>query len=74
MKAVFITLIWKQNDRVWNDITQHCPINRKPPACKTVGTVFWDAEGCTLVKFLSQEEAINAARYLQILRRLSCPV
>lgn len=68
MKPVFVTLIWKQNDRMWSDITQHCPLNQKPSACKTMGTVFWVAEGCTLVKFLSHEETINAACHLQLVQ------
>jgi hypothetical protein len=35
-----------------------------------MGTVFWDAEGCIMVEFLSQEETVSAAGYLQTLQKL----
>jgi hypothetical protein len=43
-----------------------------PTACKMMGTVFWDATGCILVKFLPQGETVNAACYLQTLNKLRC--
>jgi hypothetical protein len=43
-----------------------------PAACKMMGTVFWDATGWILVKFLLQGETINAACYLQTLNKLRC--
>jgi hypothetical protein len=49
-----------------------------PSAHKTIGTVVWDAEECTLVRFLSQEGTVSDARYLQVLQiyhaiRDKCP-
>jgi len=35
-----------------------------------VGTIVWEAEGCTLVRFLSQEETVSAACYLQVLQEI----
>lgn len=43
-----------------------------PAACKTMGTVFWDAKGCILVRILPQGGTINAAHYLQTLHKLHC--
>jgi hypothetical protein len=34
-----------------------------------MGMVFWDAEGCILIKFLPPGETINAARYVEILKK-----
>jgi hypothetical protein len=41
-----------------------------PSASKVMGTVFWDSEGCILVKFLEKGETISAARYVQTLNKL----
>ena len=35
-----------------------------------MGTVFWDAEGLILVKFLEHGQTITAARYVQTLHKL----
>jgi histone-lysine N-methyltransferase SETMAR len=36
-----------------------------PSACKIMGTVLWDSEGCILVDFLEKGETIIAARYVR---------
>ena len=41
-----------------------------PSAKKIMGTVFWDAEGCTLIEFLEPENTINAAHYVHTLLKL----
>jgi hypothetical protein len=74
-KAGLVTLIQKQNNRGWNGIT-HLPrkknIKTVPSNNKTIRTRFWDAEGCILIKFLAQGQAMNAACYFQTLLRLRC--
>jgi len=41
-----------------------------PSASKTMGTVFWNAEGCILVKFMPHGKISNAAHYLHITQKL----
>ena len=41
-----------------------------PSAAKVMGTVFWDAEGLILAKFLERGQTITAARYVQTLHKL----
>jgi histone-lysine N-methyltransferase SETMAR len=41
-----------------------------PSAGKIMGTVFWDAEGCTMIEFLEPGKTINAAHKVQILLKL----
>jgi len=41
-----------------------------PSASKTMGTVFWNAEGGILVKFMPYGEIINAAHYLYTIQKL----
>ena len=43
-----------------------------PSAVKVMGTVFWDAEGVILAKFLEPGQNITAARYVQTLHNLCC--
>ena len=42
-----------------------------PSATKILGTVFWNAEGCTLIEFLEPGKAINAS-HVQTLSKLCC--
>jgi len=52
----------------------HSPSENKaktvPSAAKVMGTVFWDAEGLILAKFLEGGQTITAARYVQTLHKL----
>ncbi|PNF18373.1 hypothetical protein B7P43_G13494 [Cryptotermes secundus] len=52
----------------------HSPSKKKaktvPSAAKVKGTVFWDAEGFILAKFLEPGQTINAAHYVQTLHKL----
>jgi len=41
-----------------------------PSAAKVMGTVFWDAEGLILAKFLEPGQTITAARYVQTPHKL----
>ncbi|PNF21974.1 hypothetical protein B7P43_G17875, partial [Cryptotermes secundus] len=54
----------------------HSPSKKKektvPSAAKVMSTVFWDAEGFILAKFLEPGQTINAARYVQMLHKLRC--
>jgi len=43
-----------------------------PSAKKIMGTIFWDEEGCILIKFLEPGKNINAAHYVQTLLKLRC--
>lgn len=36
---------------------------------KEYGNVLWDAEGCILIDFLPPGETINAARYVETLKK-----
>jgi hypothetical protein len=45
-----------------------------PSAAKVMGTVFWDAEGCILAKFLVPGQSFNAAHYVDAAQALSCIV
>ena len=67
------TLIWKENDRAWNGITnimQEKEARTMPSAHKTMGTDFWDAEGCIVIEFMPQGDTISAACYFQMLQKL----
>jgi len=52
----------------------HSPSKKKaktvPSAAKVMGTIFWDAEGLILAKFLEPGQTITAARYVQTLHKL----
>ena len=52
----------------------HSPSKKKaktvPSAAQVIGTVFWDAEGLILAKFLEPGQTITAARYVQTLHKL----
>jgi hypothetical protein len=68
MTAGFITLTWKQNDRMeWHHTT--LPMEKKlttmPSTCKVMGTVVWSDEGRILVEVLPQGETINTLCYHQ---------
>ena len=41
-----------------------------PSAAKVMDTVFWDAKGLILAKFLELGQTITAARYVQTLHKL----
>jgi histone-lysine N-methyltransferase SETMAR len=41
-----------------------------PSASKIIGTVFWDAEGRIFIEFLPPGETINAAHYVETLKKL----
>ena len=41
-----------------------------PSAKKSMGTVFWDAEGCILIEFLEHGKTINTSHYVQTLSKL----
>jgi len=54
----------------------HSPSKKKaktvPSAVKVMGTVFWDAEGLILAKFLEPGQTITAACYVQTMHKLHC--
>lgn len=62
----------KRQSMEWHH--QNSPTKKKAKtvksAGKVMGTVFWDAEGCILVEFLEPGQTINAARYVQTLKKL----
>jgi len=62
----------KRQSMEWHHL--HSPSKKKaktvPSAAKVMGTVFWDAEGLILAKFLEPGQTITAARYVQTLHKL----
>ena len=64
----------KQQIMEWPHL--HSPSKKKaktvPSAAKMMGTVFWDAEGLILAKFLKLGQSIPAACYVQTLHKLRC--
>ncbi|PNF41780.1 hypothetical protein B7P43_G02607, partial [Cryptotermes secundus] len=62
----------KRQSMEWHHL--HSPSKKKaktiPSAAKVMGTVFWDAEGFILVKFLEPGQTIDAAHYVQMLHKL----
>jgi len=62
----------KRHSMEWHHL--HSPSKKKaktvPSAVKVMGTVFWDAEGLILAKFLERRQTITAARYVQTLHKL----
>jgi hypothetical protein len=60
-------LIPLQNDKVWHYAALPEKTKTISSAAKIVGTVFWDAEVCTLVDFLSRKETVNAVHWIQML-------
>lgn len=40
-----------------------------PSASEIMRTVFWDVEGCILIEFLPPGETINAAHYIETLKK-----
>jgi len=65
----------KQQSMEWHHL--HSPSKKKaktvPSAAKVMGTVFWDAEGLILAKFLEPGQTTTAARYFQTLHKLRRP-
>jgi len=64
----------KRQSMEWHHLDS--PTKKKPktvPSPKNImGTVFWDAEGCILIKFREPGKTINAACYVQTLLKLRC--
>jgi len=55
---------------VSHNIAQQNKWQTIPSASKTMGTVFQNAEGCILVKFMPHGKIINAAHYLYMIQKL----
>jgi len=55
---------------VSHNIAQQNKWQTIPSASKTMDTVFWNAEGCILVKFMPHGKISNAAHYLHMIQEL----
>lgn len=59
-----------EHGMVSHNTAQQNKLQTIPSAGKTMGTAFWNAEGCILVKFMPHSEIINAAHCLYTIQKL----
>jgi len=69
MRHGSITLIWRQNDRVWSGNTPVLPLG-DPISWETHGYSFWDSKGVIMTDYLSKGSTVTGTYYADELRKL----